>query len=134
MSDLVLVAMVAAITFTTRVAFLVRPRPAHGGILGRFLDVFPLALFVAIATAALVAPEGSPDLEPGLAEDLGDFLRREQDFVFGIRFRVVVRQDGLVVQDEDALVWHATHHVRPAGVNRRIKDASGGGKPHTNTY
>ena len=48
-SDLALVLAVAAITYGTRVAFLLRPRPAPEGALGRFLDVFPLALFVAIA-------------------------------------------------------------------------------------
>ncbi len=74
MSDLVLIATVAVITFATRVAFLVRPRPAPGGIVGRFLDVFPLALFIAIATAALGAPEGSPDLNPGLAAAAGGIL------------------------------------------------------------
>ncbi len=74
MSDLLLVVAVAAITFATRVAFLLRPRPAPGGIVGRFLDVFPLALFIAIATGSLVAPNGAPDLNPGLAAAAGGIL------------------------------------------------------------
>ena len=74
MSDLVLIVLVAAITFSTRVAFLIRPRPAPGGVVGRFLDVFPLALFVAIATDALLAPNGSPDMTPELAAAVGGIL------------------------------------------------------------
>ncbi len=74
MSDLVLIVVAAAITFSTRVAFLVRPRPAPQGWVGRFLDVFPLALFVAIATDALVAPTGTPAWNPGLAAAVGGIL------------------------------------------------------------
>lgn len=71
MSDLALVLGVAAITFATRVAFLVRPRSAPGGLVGRFLDVFPVALFIAIATSGLVAPWGSAELTANLAGALG---------------------------------------------------------------
>lgn len=74
MSDVLLVVAVAAITFGTRVAFLLRPRPAPGGLVGRFLDVFPLALFIAIATTSLVAPEGTPELNPGLGAAAGGIL------------------------------------------------------------
>jgi branched-subunit amino acid transport protein len=74
MSDLALIAVAAVITFSTRVAFLVRPRPAPGGWLGRFLDVFPLALFLAIATDALIAPSGSPEITPALAGAAGGVL------------------------------------------------------------
>jgi branched-subunit amino acid transport protein len=73
-SDLALVLAVAAITYGTRVAFLLRPRPAPEGALGRFLDVFPLALFVAIAMTGLVAPEGEPALSPALAAALGGVI------------------------------------------------------------
>jgi len=73
-SDLLLILLVALITFSTRVAFLIRPRPVPGGVVGRFLDVFPLALFVAIATAALLAPEGSPEVSPALAAAAGGVL------------------------------------------------------------
>ena len=50
-----MVVAVAAITYGTRVAFLLRPRSVPEGALGRFLDVFPLALFVAIAITGLAA-------------------------------------------------------------------------------
>lgn len=71
MSDLALVLVVAVITYLTRVAFLIRPRPVPGGALGRFLDVFPLALFVAIATVGLATPDGTPAVTPGLAAAFG---------------------------------------------------------------
>jgi branched-subunit amino acid transport protein len=41
---------------------------------GRFLDVFPLALFIAIATSGLVAPEGTPAITPGLAAAAGGIV------------------------------------------------------------
>ena len=74
MSDLALVLAVAAITYGTRVAFLLRPGPAPEGALGRFLDVFPLALFVAIAMTGLIAPEGEPAITPALAAALGGVI------------------------------------------------------------
>jgi branched-subunit amino acid transport protein len=74
MSDLALVLGVAAITFGTRVAFLLKPRSAPGGRVGRFLDVFPLALFIAIATSGLIAPWGSAQLVANLAGALGGVI------------------------------------------------------------
>ena len=71
MSDLALVLVVAVITFATRIAFLIRPRPVPGGPLGRFLEVFPLALFVVIAATGLAAPEGSLAVTPALAGAVG---------------------------------------------------------------
>ena len=71
MSDLLLVLAVAAITFATRIAFLIRPRPVPGGPLGRFLEVFPLALFLVIAASGLLAPEGVPAVTPALAGAAG---------------------------------------------------------------
>jgi len=73
-SDLILVLVVAVITYLTRVAFLIRPRPVPGGVVGRFLDVFPLALFVAIATVGLATPDGTPAVTPGLAAAFGGIL------------------------------------------------------------
>jgi len=73
-SDLVLVVAVAAITFGSRLAFLIRPRPVPQGALGRFLDVFPLALFVAIAATGMVAPDGEPAVTPALAAALGGVI------------------------------------------------------------
>lgn len=74
MSNLTLVLAVAAITYGTRVAFLLRPRPVPEGALGRFLDVFPLALFVAIAITGLAAPGGGPAVTPALAAALGGVI------------------------------------------------------------
>ena len=71
MSDLALVLVVGVITFGSRLAFLISPRPVPEGLIGRFLDVFPLALFMAIATSGLVAPEGTPAVTPGLAAAAG---------------------------------------------------------------
>ena len=74
MSDVVLVVLVALITYASRLSFMLRPRPAPGGALGRFLDVFPLALFMAIAATGLAAPNGSPEITPALAAALGGVL------------------------------------------------------------
>jgi branched-subunit amino acid transport protein len=73
-NDLALVLVVAAITYGTRVAFLLRPRPTPEGAVGRFLDVFPLALFIAIAMTGLVAPGGEPAVTPALAAALGGVI------------------------------------------------------------
>jgi hypothetical protein len=70
-NDLVLVLAVAVITYASRLAFLLRPRQTPAGALGRFLDVFPLALFIVIATAGLAAPAGTPDVTPALAAAIG---------------------------------------------------------------
>lgn len=74
MSDLTLVLLVAAITFATRIVFLIRPRPVPGGPLGRFLEVFPLALFMVIAASGVVAPEGSMAVTPALAGAAGGVI------------------------------------------------------------
>jgi len=70
-NDLVLVLAVAVITYASRLAFLLRPRQVPGGALGRFLDVFPLALFMVIATSGLAAPAGTPEVTPALAAAIG---------------------------------------------------------------
>ena len=74
MSELLLVVAVAAVTFATRVAFLIRPRAAPEGLVGKFLDVFPLALFVAIAAQGLLAPNGKPEITPAVAALAGGIL------------------------------------------------------------
>lgn len=74
MSDLLLVFGVGLITFSSRVALLARHRSVPGGTFGRFLEVFPLALFVAIATSGLLAPGGEPAITPGLAAAAGGIL------------------------------------------------------------
>ncbi len=74
MSDLALVVAVAVITYATRLSFMLRPRPVPEGRLGRFLEVFPLALFLAIASTGLAAPGGTPAVSPALAAALGGIL------------------------------------------------------------
>jgi hypothetical protein len=73
-SDLTLVILVAVITYATRLSFMLRPRPAPAGALGRFLDVFPLALFVSLAAIGMVAPDGALALTPALAAAAGGVL------------------------------------------------------------
>jgi hypothetical protein len=73
-TDLTLVILVAVITYATRLTFMLRPRPAPEGALGRFLEVFPLALFVSLAATGMVAPDGRPDLTPALAAAAGGVL------------------------------------------------------------
>jgi branched-subunit amino acid transport protein len=74
MSDLTLILLVAAVTFASRIAFLIKPRPVPEGALGRFLNVFPLALFIAIAAQGLLAPRGTPEVTPALAAAAGGVL------------------------------------------------------------
>jgi branched-subunit amino acid transport protein len=69
---IVVVLVAAAITFACRVVFLTAPAPR--GLWGRFLDVFPLALFVALATAGLAAPGGTVAASPALAAAAGGIL------------------------------------------------------------
>src|SRR5262245_21204269 len=74
MTDLAIVLSAAVITFACRASFLVKPRPAPTGALARFLEVFPLALFVAIATNSLAAPDGAVAMSPALAGAAGGVL------------------------------------------------------------
>lgn len=61
------VAGMGALTFGSRALFLLRRTPHVRGWLGRFLDAFPLALFIALAVAGTVAPEGELVAGPGIA-------------------------------------------------------------------
>lgn len=74
MNDLALVVAVAVVTYASRLSFMLRPRPAPVGRLGRFLEVFPLALFMAIASTGLAAPDGSPEVSPALAAAAGGVI------------------------------------------------------------
>jgi branched-subunit amino acid transport protein len=69
MSDLWTVLAVAAITFATRISFLARP--ASRTTENRFLEVFPVALFVSLAAREILAPEGNIEFSPFLAAGLG---------------------------------------------------------------
>jgi branched-subunit amino acid transport protein len=67
MTDLIVVAAMAAITYGSRVVFLARPGRPPSGRIALFLERFPLALFVALATVTLLVPGGSSDTVPGYA-------------------------------------------------------------------
>jgi len=71
MSHLLLIILVAAITFGSRLSFMIRPLSDAGVKENRFLEVFPTALFVALAIDGFVAPAGSLDLSPAVAAGLG---------------------------------------------------------------
>lgn len=61
----------AALTFGSRALLLARRARTPAGIVGRFLEVFPLALFVALATSGLAAPQGTPAVTAALAGAAG---------------------------------------------------------------
>ena len=71
MSHLTLIVLVAVITFASRLSFMVRPLPDARVKQSRFLEVFPTALFVALAVNGFVAPEGTLDFGPALAAGFG---------------------------------------------------------------
>jgi branched-subunit amino acid transport protein len=73
-NDLMLILVVAAVTFGSRVVFLARRRPVPAGLIGRFLEVFPLALFIALAANGLAAPEGVVALTPALGGAAGGVI------------------------------------------------------------
>ena len=72
MSSSFLIVVVAAITFASRISFLVRrhTRPPNS----RFLEVFPVALFVSLAANELLAPAGDLAVTPNLAAAAGAVL------------------------------------------------------------
>jgi branched-subunit amino acid transport protein len=74
MRHLALVLIVATITFASRYFFFVQTRSVK---LGRFLDVFPVALFVAIGAQHLLDPESEfvlPNLAALIGAGLGGLL------------------------------------------------------------
>ena len=71
MSHLVLIVLAAVITFASRLSFMIRPLDDARVRESRFLEVFPTALFVALAVNGFVAPGGSLDLSPALAAGMG---------------------------------------------------------------
>jgi len=71
MSHLLLIVIAAAITFASRASFMLRPLPAAKVKESRFLEVFPMALFVALAVNGFAAPGGSLDVTPALAAGIG---------------------------------------------------------------
>ena len=71
MSHLGLIVLAAIITFASRISFMIRPLPGTRADENRFLEVFPTALFLALAVNGLMAPEGTLDLSPAAAAGVG---------------------------------------------------------------
>jgi branched-subunit amino acid transport protein len=71
MPDLILIVSMAAITFGSRATFLIWPHSAPRGLWGRFLETFPLALFISLATLGLAAPDGDPQASLALVAAAG---------------------------------------------------------------
>jgi branched-subunit amino acid transport protein len=65
MTDLAVVVAMAAITYGSRVVFLVVPGRVPPGRLAAFLERFPLALFTALAASTLLVPGGTAPAAPG---------------------------------------------------------------------
>lgn len=74
MSHLVMIILMAVITFATRISFLLRPLPSERIRASKFLYVFPVALFVALAADGLLAPEGLLEVSPSLAAGFGGII------------------------------------------------------------
>ena len=74
MSDLALILAVAVVTYASRVVFLASPQTESSGRVGRFLEVFPVALFVALATIGLAAPDGQPEVTVSMAAAAGGII------------------------------------------------------------
>lgn len=72
--DLALIAVVGLITFAARASYLGRGTRAKGEDLPPFLDVFPVALFVALATIGLAAPDGDLTVGPSLGAAVGGVI------------------------------------------------------------
>ncbi len=71
MSHVILIVLAAVITFASRLSFMLRPLSDSRVRESRFLEVFPAALFVALAVNGFVAPEGTLDLGPAVAAGIG---------------------------------------------------------------
>jgi branched-subunit amino acid transport protein len=71
MSHLGLIVLAAIITFASRISFMIRPLQDTRVKESRFLEVFPTALFVALAITGFAAPDGNLDLSPAAAAGIG---------------------------------------------------------------
>lgn len=74
MPDVVIVLLVGAITFASRASYLVRRSRSEGEHLPPFLEVVPVALFVALATVGLAAPDGDLAVGPSLGAAVGGVI------------------------------------------------------------
>jgi branched-subunit amino acid transport protein len=66
-----MIVLMAVITFASRISFMWRPLPTERVGDNRFLEVFPTALFVALAVGGLTAPQGQIAATPALAALVG---------------------------------------------------------------
>ena len=112
MSHLVLIVLAAIITFASRLSFMLRPLADARVKESRFLEVFPTALFVALAVNGFVAPEGSLDLGPAMAAGIGGMAGA---FLFKRSILGVVGV-GLVGYWVARLIWAALDPTDPASV------------------
>jgi branched-subunit amino acid transport protein len=71
MSHLAIIVLVALITFLSRASFMLWRPSSRSMKENRFLEVFPVALFVAFAVTGFVAPRGELDFTPTLAAAAG---------------------------------------------------------------
>lgn len=91
MSDLAVVVAMGLITYGSRAIFLASPGSPPSGIGRRFLDRFPLALFVALAASILVLPSSDVDAVDGWVAVVGAVVggwmtRRSLYGVVGVGF------------------------------------------------
>jgi branched-subunit amino acid transport protein len=74
MSHLLLILLVAGITFATRASFMLKITPSRRIQESRFLEVFPITLFIALASRDLMAPGGEVAITPALAAAAGGII------------------------------------------------------------
>lgn len=74
MSDLALILAMGAITFASRVSFMWRKVPIGSGDDRPFLHLFPVALFISLATAGVLAPTGELAISSALAAGAGGLV------------------------------------------------------------
>jgi branched-subunit amino acid transport protein len=70
MNTLALIVAMALITQTSRLSFMLRPVTSQKIRENRFLELFPIALFVTLAVAGF-APEGEVGVTPSVIAGLG---------------------------------------------------------------
>lgn len=70
MSTFALIVAMALITLSSRLSFMLRPVTSQRLKENRFLEVFPVALFVTLAVAGF-APEGEVSVTPSVIAGLG---------------------------------------------------------------
>ena len=74
MGETLLLVGMAVVTFASRASFLVWRGALPEGPIRGVVRVFPLALFVVLATIGLAAPQGQPALTPALLAGIGGVI------------------------------------------------------------